>query len=101
MPKAKRSARNVKGGACCRPIFVAMKPLPQTETKYHASAESKRLVDDFCNEAEIPARAAAEKSVSIRDRRCGSYRWWKAYRMAAFVVAALPRTREVIGCSGD
>src|SRR5690349_15660046 len=43
VPKAKRSAMNVNGGACCNPILVAMKPEPQTATKYQARAASSHL----------------------------------------------------------
>jgi hypothetical protein len=39
MPTAKRSVRNVNGGAYCKPTFVARKPDPQTTTKYQASHE--------------------------------------------------------------
>src|SRR5688500_15622362 len=55
-PKTKRSVRNVKGGAYCRPILVAMKPEPHTLTKYHASSASKpRLLEML----ELTARSAA------------------------------------------
>src|SRR5262245_6749468 len=40
-PKAKRRVRKVNGGAYCSPIFVAMKPEPQTVTKYQASSALK------------------------------------------------------------
>lgn len=40
VPRQKRNARQVNGAACCRPILVAIKPLPQTLTKNHANGAS-------------------------------------------------------------
>src|SRR4051794_1829208 len=61
MPKVKRSVRNVNGGACCRPIFVAMKPDPHTATKYHASTVSTRLVERVCNYCVVARSAPARE----------------------------------------
>src|SRR5919202_4548288 len=47
-PNEKRSVRKVKGGAYCRPSFVATYPVPHTATKYQArSAEEKGVRSTF------------------------------------------------------
>src|SRR5262245_32233184 len=81
-PNRKRSVRNVKGGAYWSPILVAMKPEPQTLTKYQASAASNQEGRDgvvVMEGARLPADqvaplllGAVERSVGGLDHFLGS-----------------------------